>query len=621
MAQEVSAAFGPSFQMWVTFAIIVGALVLYALERYPMEITSIGVICALLVFFHFFPVAEPIGGGRVDAVRLLQGFANPALITVVALLVMGQGLVRTGILDQGARLLMEIGGSHSWLTIAVILAVVLVVSAYLNNIPVVVIFIPVMQAVAARYGRSVSKVMIPLSFAAVFGGMTTLVGSSTNLLVNGALVDLNETPFAFFDFTIPGLVLAGAGLLYVLVVAPRLLPDRAAMVESLIDRAARSYIAQITVSEDSHLVGQDAPGGRFEGLPDIAVHIVQRNEQAFLPPFARVALAPGDVLVAAATRQALANAQAQDPGLLYPDLRDGHLPDDDGHRPWHEGDRVLAEVMVAPGSSMIGRTLKQVGFRYHTHCIVLAIQRHSHMIREPLTDIRLKAGDELLVQGQREDIHGLKESLEVVLIEWSAEDIPALDHAKRASLIFVGAVALAAAGIVPIVVVTLCAAVAMVVTGVLTLRQALNAIDPLIIATIASALALGVALQGTGGAAMLAHGLVAALDGASTTTVLSLFFLLVAGLSNLISTKTTAVLFTPIAIDIAHQLGAAPEAFAVAVVFAANCSFASPIGYQTNLLVMGPGHYRFVDFSRVGAPLIIVVWLAFTLFAPWYYGI
>ena len=620
MTAEVGAALGPSFQMWVTFAIIAAALVFYALERYPMEITSLGVVCALLVFFHFFPVAEPVRGG-VDAVRLLQGFANPALITVLALLVMGQGLVRTGVLDQGARQLMGIGGGHGWLTIAVILAVVLVVSAYLNNIPVVVIFIPVMQAVAARYGRSASKVMIPLSFAAVLGGMTTLVGSSTNLLVNGTLVELNEKPFGFFDFTVPGLVLAGAGLLYVLVVAPRLLPERASMVESLIDRSARPYIAQITVSADSHLVGQDAADGLFEGLTEMAVHMVQRGEKAFLLPFEHVALEPGDVLVVAATRQALSNALSQDPGLLYPNLQDGRMSEDNGHRPWLEGDRVLAEVMVAPNSSMIGRTLSQIGFHYHTHCIVLAIQRHSHMIREPLTDIRLKAGDELLVQGQRDDIQGLKESLEVVLIEWSAEDVPALNHAKRASLIFVGAVTLAAAGIVPIVVATLCAAVAMVVTGVLTMRQALNAVDPLIITTIASALALGVALQGTGGAAMLAHGLVAALDGASVATVLSLFFLLVAGLSNLISTKTTAVLFTPIAVDIAHQLGAPPEAFAVAVVFAANCSFASPIGYQTNLLVMGPGHYRFVDFSRVGAPLIFVVWAAFTLFAPWYYGV
>ena len=620
MTAEVGAALGPSFQMWVTFAIILGALVLYALELYPMEITSLGVVCALLAFFHFFPVAAPLGGG-VDAVRLLQGFANPALITVLALLVMGQGLVRTGVLDQGARLLMDVGGGHGGLTIAVILAVVFVVSAYLNNIPVVVIFIPVMQAVAARYDRSASKVMIPLSFAAVLGGMTTLVGSSTNLLVNGTLVELNEKPFGFFDFTILGLVLAGAGLLYVLVVAPRLLPDRASMVESLIDRGARPYIAQITVSEDSHLVGQDAADGLFEGLPEMAVHMVQRGEKAYLPPFGHVVLEPGDVLVVAATRQALTNALSQDPGLLYPDLQDGRMSEENGHRPWLEGDRVVAEVMVAPGSSMIGRTLSQVGFRYHTHCIVLAIQRHSHMIRSPLTDIRLKAGDELLVQGQRDDIHGLKESLEVVLIEWSAEDVPALNHAKRATLIFVGAVTLAAAGIVPIVVATLCAAVAMVVTGVLSVRQALNAVDPLIITTIASALALGVALQGTGGAAMLANGLVTVLGGASVATVLSLFFLLVAGLSNLISTKTTAVLFTPIAVDIAHQLGAPPEAFAVAVVFAANCSFASPIGYQTNLLVMGPGHYRFTDFSRVGAPLMVVVWAAFTLFAPWYYGV
>ena len=186
---------GPQFQMWVLFTIVVGALVLYAMERLPMEVTSFGVVCILLVFFHFFPIAGPDGGNRLDDVRILKGFANPALITVLALLVLGQGMIRTGVLDLGARWIMTLGGGSAWFSIAVILIVVMAISAFLNNIPVVVIFIPIMQALASRYGMSVGKVMIPLSFAAVLGGMTTLIGSGTNLLVNSALIEMGKAPF------------------------------------------------------------------------------------------------------------------------------------------------------------------------------------------------------------------------------------------------------------------------------------------------------------------------------------------------------------------------------------------------------------------------------------------
>ncbi len=609
--------------MWWTFAIILGALALFALEWTPMEVTSIGIVCALLLFFSVFPVLGSGGVNQLDASRILEGFANPALVTVLALLVMGQGMVRTGVLDHAARLILRVGRRQAALSLALVLAVALGVSGFLNNIPVVVIFIPVMQMLAARFRRSVSKVMMPLSFAAVLGGMTTLVGSSTNLLVNSALIEVGQRPFGFFEFSMLGLVMAGAGFLYVFLVAPLLLPDRASYVQSLMAGGGRQFIAQITLSEGAALIGKTAPGGIFADLPDMTVHMVHRGEQTILPPFEGLTLRAGDVLVVAATRQALREALAKDPVLLYPVLSDEEegRGEDRESGPWHGPSRVLAEAMVTPASNLNGRTLPQIGFRHKTGCIVLGVQRRSRMLRTRLTDIRLEAGDVLLVQGQPEAIDGLKVNPDIVLIEWSTEELPALDHAKRAVAIFVGAMGLAAAGLLPIVAATLTGAVAMVATGVLNVSQAARAIDPKIVATIGAALAMGVSLEETGGAAFLAHLLLVAVGDAGPAVVLALFFLLVAGLSNIISTKTCAVLFTPIAVDIALELAIAPQVFAVAVVFAANCSFASPLGYQTNLLVMGPGHYRFLDFARAGAPLIILLWLTFALVAPIYYGL
>ncbi len=616
-------AAGMEFQMWAVYAFILVGLVFYVFERAAMEVTSLGIICALLIFFHFFPVITD-GVATLTPGRILQGFANPALITVLALLVMGQGMVRTGVLDRGANLLLGIGGGRNLIvSLLAILLVAMAVSAFLNNIPVVVIFIPIMETLAHRYGRSASKLMIPLSYAAVLGGMTTLIGSSTNLLVNSALIEVKVTPFEFFDFTIPGLVMALVGLFYVLLIAPRLLPDRAGMADSMVDGAGKHFVAQITVSDESELIGRDAPGGHFSGLPDKTLRLVQRGEQAILPPFEDFIVRPGDVLVVSATRRALTKFLAEDPGLLHPDLEAGRsFPGDvsSGGR-WLEGGQALAEVMVAPASGLAGLTLPQIGFRYKTHCIVLGLQRRSRMIRQRITDVRLQAGDVLLVQGQPDDISALKRLRDVVLLEWSAEELPALDHAKRATLIFVTVLALAASGLVPIVTAALTGAAAMVAVGVLNVRQAFQAVDTKIVTTIGAALALGVVLQETGGARYIAQGLVSVLGDATPATILSLFFLLVAGLSNIISTKTAAVLFTPIAVDLAQALGVQPQVFAVAVVFAANCSFASPLGYQTNLLVMGPGHYRFADFARAGLPLVVLMWLTFSFFAPWYYGL
>ncbi|MGY8998976.1 MAG: SLC13 family permease [Rhodospirillales bacterium] len=380
----------------------------------------------------------------------------------------------------------------------------------------------------------------------------------------------------------------------------------------------RHFLAQITLGDNSTLVGLSTEGAIFSAYPDITLHSIQRGDDAFLPPLEDIILQADDLLLIAATRAALADAVSHDPGLLFPVLQDGR---DDGGGRWKEGNRVLAEVMVTPASRMAGLTLNMIGFRHKTHCVVLGIQRRARMMRTRITEIRLEEGDVLLVQGQPEDISALRKSDDVVLLEWSAEELPALDHAKRALGIFSFVIVGAATGFLPVVAASILGAVAMVALGVLSMPVATRALDSKIFTMIPAALAMGLTMQITGGAHYLAQNLIELLQRAAPAVVLSAFFLLIAGLSNIISAKAAAVLFTPIAVGIARELGLPVEAFAVAVVFAANSAIATPIGYQTSLLVMGPGHYTFADFARGGIPLVFVLWLTFSLFAPWYYGL
>lgn len=611
------------FGMWATFAVILAALVLYAAERVAMELTSLGVICALLLVFHFNPIVGEDGKNLLGADTLLAGFANPALLSVIALLVMGAGLARTGILEAGAGLLFRYGRGHAAVAPAIAFLAVLVVSGFLNNTPVVVIFIPIMQALADRLGQSSSKLLMSLSFASILGGMTTLIGSSTNLLVSGTLIGLGETGFSFFQFFVPGAILALVGVVYVIFFASHLLPDRA-LLTSAVAGGGRQFMAEIHVPEGSKFDGMKPRGGFFPELKDMTLRVIIRDGLSYLAPFDdNFQIAPGDTIVVAATRPALTEALKGEPEQFHPQLGDDwqRFETEEGHQRWQVGNQVLAEAMVTPESRIVGQDLGQVGFRYRYHCVVLGIQRRSQMIRTRVTEIRLEPGDVLLLQGRQDDIDALRGNPDILLVEWTAIDIPAVHHASSTLLIFATVIAAAASGVVPISVASLCGAGLMLATGVLNIRQASRAIDRTIVMMIAAALALGASLQATGGAQFLADAMLSAVGDAAPAVVLSAFFLLVAVLANLISTKATAVLFTPVAVSIAQGLNVPPEAFVVAVVFAANCSFASPIGYQTNLLVMAPGNYRFTDFVRAGTPLLIIIWLTFSLVAPWYYGL
>lgn len=601
--------------MWLTLILIGIMIAAYASERLPVELTALGTLGALLLMFHVMALlrgGEPVLG--LD--ELLQGFASPALIAVSALLVIGQAMTNSGALEGAARGLITISGASFRRALGFSLGGVTGLSGFLNNTPVVIIFLPILRAIAERFGRSASTVMMPLSFAAILGGMITLIGSSSNLLVSGELAKTGLNPIKFFDFTVPGLVLAAAGMSYVLLL-PKLLPRRD-QPPSLIGADGKQFIAELNITPGSPLITETSRAGLFAGLPEVTVRLVRRGERTFLPPFESLSLQADDVLIVAATRRVLAEMLNQNTGKLLGD------PENDGQTdaaPSRQSDLVLAEAMVRPASRMVGQTLDLTNFRGRSHCAVFGVQRRARMVRTRLRDLRLDAGDVLLLVGSARAIERLRGDPDVLLMEWSAAEMPPVRKAPLAAAIFVAIILPAALDLVPIVITALIGVVALIATGCLNIRQAARAVDRRIVLMIASALALGTALEATGGAAFLAGLLLDLLAGAPPAFVLSAFFLLVAAATNILSNNACAVLFTPIAINTADGLGTDVFPFALAVVFAANCSFATPIGYQTNLLVMGPGHYRFVDFVTAGLPLIFVVWLAFSLFVPWYYGL
>lgn len=615
-------AIEPTLQMWLVIGIVLGAVVAYVSEKLSIELVSLLVVATLAVTFHAFPFAQQPGLPEISIRTLLAGLADPALITVLSLMVIGQGMIRTGALDAPIRTMAKLRRYHPFMAVLAGLVVVAVTSGILNNTPVVVIFIPIMVALASRLRRSPSSLMIPLSYAAILGGMTTLIGSSTNLLVSASAANAGAEPLGFFDFTITGGILAGIGMIYVIFVAPRLLPDRASLAQSLTEGAAgKQFIAQIDVRKGSPLIGEKAKLGLFPSLPGITVRLIQRGERSILPPFDDVSLQAGDELVVAATRNSITEAISRTPALLQALHTSDDLPDPGDTEYSMDRDFILAEVVIAPASRMMGRNLAQIVFHSRTRCTVIGIQRRSRMIRQGLQDIRLESGDVLLLLGHRKDVRRLRGQRDIILLEWSAHDLPAVELAWRSMLIFATTVTLSATGVLPIVVSSLLGAGAMLMAGCLNVHQAIRSLDRRVAMLVWAALAMGTALHGTGGASWIALQMLNLMDGAPNLAILSAFFLLVAAMTNVLSNNATAVLFTPIGLGLAHSLQMPAEAFVLATLFAANCSFATPMGYQTNLLVMGPGHYRFIDYFKAGVPLILIIWIAYTAIAAVRYGL
>lgn len=601
-----------NWPMFVSVIVVIAAIILYARDTFPMELVSAGIITTLLLLF-FVADLVPSTSQSVSPETLLSGFGNPALITIMALLVVGQGLFQTGALDGPSRFMMASYDSRPLLTLITAFAAVFVTSAFINNTPVVVMFLPIMAAFAEKMKVSPSKLMQPLSFVSVFAGMTTLIGTSTNLLAADIYKTTEGVSLGFFELAPVGLILAAAGALYMVPASRFFLPNREGMEANLVSRSGRQFVAQIAISEGNPLVGQTAIAGMFPDLAEMTVRMIQRGESSFLPPFDDVTLKAGDLLIVAATRKTLTDTLASQPDLLRQmwQSREG-TTEDEGSTPR----LMLVEAVVAPGSRMIGRAIEQLGFRRLTNTLVLGVQRRSRMMRARLGDIRLEAGDTLLLCGPSSSFEELRASRDLLLLEWSQVELPATEKSLIARWITAIVVVAAATGLLDILHASILGAVAMVGSGCLNIRQASRSLDLRIFTLIAAAIAMGMALDRTGAALALAQGVVDVVSPFGTVAVLSVLFLVVAIMTNVLSNSATAVLFTPIAISAAHLLGVDPKPFVLAVIYAANCCFATPIAYQTNLLVMGPGHYKFMDYVRFGGPLVLVLWVVFTIIAP-----
>ncbi|MGH1375947.1 MAG: SLC13 family permease [Alphaproteobacteria bacterium] len=604
-------------------------------EKLPLEVTSVALMTALLLYGQFFPVYDSEQKNLLNPEAILSGFSNPSLIAVLALLVMGQAMIHTDSLRFLTNLFVFKNKKLAWLSVLAILVFVMVLSAFMNNTPLVIIAIPILQAVLQSVGAPVGRMMMPLSFVAILGGMTTLVGSSTNLLVSSTMVELGHDPLGFFDFVIPGSMLAAVGFVYVLLVVPRTLPQRISIKEELVG-VEKEFVAELDITEDSKLVGAECIDGKFRDLSNMNVKLIQRGGHLILPPFEGHKIHKGDILIVSATRQALAGLLSQYPGFLLSDEQEEVISGNTDSEEDEETTsvlqgaetRVLAKIMITPASRMVDMSIDHIGFHKRFGAIVLGIQRRARVVRRRLGRIRLEAGDVLLVAGRHNRINNLRRNPDFIVLSGSKRDLPVPGKAPIAIAIFLATIGSAATGFISIPAAAFSGAVAMIGSGCINIRQATRAIDRKIFLLVGSMLALGVGLQVTGGADYIAGLILDIPFVQSPLILLSVLFLLVAFTTNVLTNNACAILFTPIALNLATEVqvpdGFAYDVsylFAITVVFAANCSFASPIGYQTNLLVMGPGQYKFRDFLRAGIPLVLLMWVTYILIAKYYFGL
>ncbi len=630
-APELAMATPMTWQMGATLAIIGAAIVLFAMERVPLEITAMGAVAALMLLFALWPLTDARGENLLSPQALLAGFANPVLFTIFALVVIGQGLYQTGAVAHPARAIVRLGRSRPRIAFAITLAIAGALSAVLNNTPVVVIFIPVVSAAAATLGHALGRVLMPLSFITILGGMTTLIGSSSNLIVAALVLAAGLPPIGFFDFLMPGAVMALVGGIYAIALLPRLIRPRRPSAAHERRGHGRQFIAEITLTPGHPWIGARAEAGLFPALAGMTVRMVRRRGRTILRPFDDLTLEEGDVVGIAATRKVLAEALVSREAImpLLPGTASGRLKGGDEAQEASDEPEprpgathmTMAEAMVAPASRLLGHNVHQVDRMSAGALHVVAIQRRGRMARTPLAHIRLEPGDVLLLLGSEEALAALGRQSDLVLLEGSAEELPVAHHQRSAILIFALTIAVAASGLVPIVVAAVTGALAMILAGCLNVRQAARAVDLRIYFLIGAAFALAAALETTGGAKLLAGAAVSLVEGKGPVALLSMLFLLTALLTNLLSNQATAALMTPITISAAQAIGADPVPFLYGLIFALNCSFATPIAYQTNLLVLGPGNYRFGDFLLGGLPLIVLLWLTYTALAPIWFAL
>ena len=578
-------------ELWLTLAVLVGAVYLFVTEKLPVDVVALLVMASLLVL------------GLVNPAEALSGFSSQATITVAAMFVLSAGLQRSGALLGLGEALARI--RWSWAFALVMMLVIAFVSAFVNNTAAVAVFLPLVISAAVANRQAPSKYLIPLSYAAQFGGVCTLVGTSTNLLVNSLAIQSGREGFDLFEFAPLGIIFVAIGTTYLMVVRGFLLPDLG-VPEMDRDGHGGAFMAELLVPEKSPAVGERA---RDVVPPDIgAIQVLQVIRDGAILPSRHVELEPGDRLL---LRGEWSRLQALRKQLKLE--HDQVARDLEGHA---GAERLHAEVMVAPGSHLIGHTLAGMRFGHVYRVRVHGLQRQRAPLRQRLDHMPLAVGDILLVDTTEKALGTLRDDPGLIVLGERAQ--PRID-ARRAwtsMLVMIGVIGAAAIGLLPIVASAILGCVALVVLRCLKPDEAYAAVDWKVVMLLAGVLPLGIALERSGGAAWLAHNAIGLVGGLGPVACLAVIYLLTSVATEVMSNNAAAVLVVPIGIATAESLGVDAKPFLVAVAFAASTSFATPVGYQTNAMVHAAGGYRFSDFIRIGMPLNLIFWIAAIVLIP-----
>ncbi len=583
--------------IWLVSAILLVTLVLLVTDKAPVDLVAVGIMVVLAVT------------GVLEPQEAVAGFASPAVLTVAAMFLMSRGMIRTGAVGFiGQRVIAAARGNHRQ-ALLMSLLIVGAASAFINNTPVVVLFIPIMMAISCEYGVSPSKFLIPISYASILAGTCTLVGTSTNIIVSDLSVQAGYAPIGMFELARVGLPVAVIGILFLTVAAARFMPGHAAAICQVENGENRSYLAELILPESSDLVGQP-PAALSDRYSSLDIIEVIRDYTIHYPDESGLLFAPEDLL--------LVKSSASD---LIALLADGlaELPHEQIGQAGKNVDpeHLIVELVLPPQSRLLGAKVPDTHLFGDERIQILAIKRRSHHYADfKIHTRRLRVGDILLVRSPLDRIERLRSEGDFIVIEDVHHEMVHKRLAGRALMIFGGVVAAAASGLLSIMVAALAGVLMMILTGCLHLRTAYRELRADVLLLIVGTIALGRAMEKSGATDLYAQTFLQLFAGAGPDVVLGGFLLLTSIGTQILSNNATAVLLLPVAVSTALSLGVDPRPFIIGVCFGASACFASPIGYQTNLMVYGPGSYRFVDYLKLGLPLNVLVIAAGTLLIP-----
>jgi len=586
-----------TLEIFVVLAVMLIAVVLFATEKLRVDLTAIVVMGILLL------------SGIITAEEGVSGFSNTATVTVAAMFIVSAALQQTGAVNFLGTFSSNMFRTNFWVGLAGTMLVVGISSAFINNTPVVAVFIPIMLTVSVERSISASRLLMPISFASMFGGVCTLIGTSTNILVSAIAVQHGLEPFGMFEFSSLGIVFFAAGMIYMLAIGVKMIPLRK-FGEDLTERySMNDYLVDIVMLPDAKSIGCRLPDSPIVEELDIDILDVIRDNHRLKRPLHEIVFENNDVLRVRCDVSKITKLKERLGIQLKSDM---HIQDAD----FDAEELVLVEAIIAPNSDLVGRTIKTTNFRNTFNANALALRHRGELLHTDFGDTRLKAGDALLIEVRRENYPRLRTNKNFVIV--SDLDVPTYRKRKiiPALLIVAGIILTATFEIFPIMVSAIIGCVLLVATRCITIEEAYEAVDWKVIFLLGGIISLGVALEKTGAALLLSSTLIDVLGSLGPVAIVAAFYIMTSLLTETMSNNATAVLLAPIAIAAAATMGVSPRPLLMAVTFAASASFMTPVGYQTNTMIYGVGQFRFSDFIKVGTPLNIMFCIIATLLIP-----